>query len=77
MTNLGKLLLALGLGLALVGLLILGGDRLGLGRLPLGRLPGDLRFERRGVHFYFPITSSILISLLLSGLMFLWRGFRK
>jgi len=78
MTNVGKLLLALGLGLALVGLLVLAGDRLGLGRFPLGRLPGDLRFERRGVQFYFPITSSILVSLLVSGGLYLWRSwFRK
>jgi hypothetical protein len=78
MTNVGKMLLALGLALALVGLVIMTGDRLGLGRFPLGRLPGDLRFERRGVQFYFPLTSSILVSLLVSGILYLWRhGFRK
>jgi hypothetical protein len=78
MTTVGKMLLALGLALALVGLVILAGDRLGLGRCPLGRLPGDLRFERRGVQFYFPLTSSILVSLLVSGILYFWRhGFRK
>ena len=76
--NAGKLLLVLGLGLALAGLLILAGDRLGLGRFPLGRLPGDLRFERGGVRFYLPITSSIVVSVVLSAVLYLWRnGFRK
>ena len=37
-----------------------------LARLGLGRLPGDLRFEREGFVFYFPITTSVLVSLVLS-----------
>jgi hypothetical protein len=41
-----------------------------LARLGLGRLPGDLHIEREGFSFYFPITTSILVSLVLS--LVLW-----
>ena len=34
--------------------------------IPLGRLPGDIRIEREGFSFYFPLTSSIIISILLT-----------
>ena len=57
----GGVLFALGLGLTL------------LGRAGLGRLPGDIVVERGNVTFYFPIVTSILLSLLLSGLLWLLR----
>ena len=48
-----------------------------LARLGLGRLPGDIRIERPGFGFYFPLGSSILISIVLSLLLtllaWLWR----
>lgn len=44
-----------------------------LGKLGLGRLPGDIVIERDNTHIYFPITTSILISLLLSILLWLFR----
>jgi hypothetical protein len=44
-----------------------------LGRTPLGRLPGDIVVERNNFTFYFPIVTSILLSLLLSGLLWLLR----
>ncbi len=37
----------------------------------LGRLPGDIRIEKENFSFYFPITTSVLISLILSGLFYL------
>jgi hypothetical protein len=37
-----------------------------LNRLGLGRLPGDIRIERKGRSFYFPLASTILLSLLLT-----------
>ncbi|MBK9131846.1 MAG: DUF2905 domain-containing protein [Gammaproteobacteria bacterium] len=40
----------------------------------LGRLPGDLAVERENFRFYFPLTTSIIVSLLLSLLFWLWRG---
>jgi hypothetical protein len=44
-----------------------------LGRTPLGRLPGDIVVERSNFTFYFPIVTSLLLSLLLSGLFWLLR----
>jgi len=44
-----------------------------LGRSGLGRLPGDVVVERGHVTFYFPIITSILLSLLLSGVLWLLR----
>ncbi len=44
-----------------------------LGRTPLGRLPGDVVVERPGFTFYFPIVTSILLSLILSGIFWLLR----
>jgi hypothetical protein len=44
-----------------------------LARLGIGHLPGDIYFERKGFSFYFPLTTSIIISLLLSLLFWLFR----
>jgi Protein of unknown function (DUF2905) len=55
----GKVLLLLGLGIAGLGLLMLLG-------LPLGRLPGDFYVRRDGFSFYFPLTTSILLSIVLT-----------
>lgn len=39
----------------------------------LGRLPGDIRIEREGFRFYFPVTTMVLLSLLLSGVLNILR----
>lgn len=44
-----------------------------LAKLGLGRLPGDIRIERDGVSFYFPLATSILISIVLSIVVWLLR----
>jgi hypothetical protein len=44
-----------------------------LSKLPLGRLPGDIIIERDGFRFYLPLTTSILASLLLSLVVWLFR----
>lgn len=44
-----------------------------LSRLPLGHLPGDLIIARPGFRFYFPITTMILVSLVLSLIAWLFR----
>jgi hypothetical protein len=44
-----------------------------LSRLPLGRLPGDIHIVREGFSFHFPLTTSILVSLLLTLLIWLFR----
>lgn len=42
-------------------------------KLGIGRLPGDIRIEREGFHFYLPITSSLLVSGLVSLVLWLMR----
>lgn len=44
-----------------------------LGKLPLGRLPGDLVIDRPGFRFYFPITTMLLVSALVSLVLWLLR----
>jgi hypothetical protein len=44
-----------------------------IARLGIGQLPGDIHIKRAGFDFYFPLTSSILISLLLSLLFWIFR----
>lgn len=44
-----------------------------LSRLGIGHLPGDIYIERKGFSFYFPLTSSIFASVLLSLLFWLFR----
>ena len=65
MNDIGKALIGVGIALIVLGVLFSLG-----GRLPwLGRLPGDIRVERENFRFYFPITTTILISLLLTVLV--------
>ncbi|HEX5026296.1 MAG TPA: DUF2905 domain-containing protein [Agriterribacter sp.] len=41
----------------------------------IGRLPGDIRIEKENFRFYFPITTMILFSILLSGILWIIRRF--
>jgi hypothetical protein len=69
----------IGKGLILLGLLLLGlGTLLSLApHLPwLGRLPGDIRIERPGGSFYFPITTCLVVSVVLSLLAHLFSRLR-
>jgi hypothetical protein len=67
--GIGKLLIVAGIVLVVLGLLF----QLGA-RLPwLGRLPGDIVIEREHFRFYFPLTTSILISVVLSIVLWLLR----
>jgi len=63
-----KLLIAIGLILLAIGLLWMLGERLGL-----GRLPGDIVIEREGMRIYIPIATSIIISVALSLLLWLFN----
>lgn len=62
----GRLLVAIGLLIALAGILVMLG-------VPLGRLPGDISYRRGNTTFYFPLTTSILVSVVLSLLFMLLR----
>jgi hypothetical protein len=65
-----KLLIALGLALAVIGLVLLYFPGLLNG---FGRLPGDIRIEGKRGGFYFPIVSMLIVSVLLSLLLHWWR----
>jgi len=62
-SNIGKWIVIAGLGLIVLGGLVWLVGKLGL---PLGRLPGDIHIERGGSSFYFPLATSIVISLFLT-----------
>jgi len=66
--GLGRFLVTLGLTIALVGL-----AWPWLSKLGLGRLPGDFLVERGGSRFYFPFATCVLISVVLSALLWLFR----
>jgi hypothetical protein len=74
MNDLGRMLVGLGLLL-----LVIGGVILLLGRtgLPLGRLPGDFAYRGKNASFYFPLASSILISIVLSLVFYLISRLRR
>jgi uncharacterized protein HemY len=72
--ELGKLLLTIGSMVAMVGVLLLLADRLpGLSHLFswIGKLPGDVSIKRDSFSFYFPLGTSILLSVLLSLILYL------
>jgi hypothetical protein len=62
----GRALVLLGLGIAALGLLIMLG-------VPFGRLPGDIYVRRGNFSFYFPLATSIILSILLTLLLALFR----
>lgn len=69
MDNIARNLVVIGVILILAGLIW----HFSGGKIPLGRLPGDIRIESANTKFYFPITSSLIISAILSLLAFLFR----
>ncbi|QNI33283.1 DUF2905 domain-containing protein [Alloacidobacterium dinghuense] len=74
MNDFGRMLVGLGLLFLVVGSLIL---LLGKTGIPLGRLPGDITYRGKNTSFYFPLASSILISILLSIVFYLISRFRR
>jgi hypothetical protein len=70
----GKLLMAVGIVLLGAGALLALG-----GRLPfrLGRLPGDIAYQGRNGSFYFPVVTCILLSVVLSLLLWIVNHFRR
>ena len=68
MRDLGRLLILFGAILLVAGLLLTAAGRLGL-----GKLPGDFVYRRGNFSFYFPMMTSILLSIVLSLLLWLFR----
>jgi hypothetical protein len=74
MIETGKALLGLGLLIASIGALLLLAGRFGL---PLGRLPGDFAYRGKNVSVFIPIGTSILISIILSAVLYLVSRFHR
>jgi hypothetical protein len=74
MSDLGRLLIAVGLVLLVAGGLLL---LLGKSGIPLGRLPGDISYRGRNVSVYIPLGTSILLSVVLSVIFYLVSRFRR
>ncbi|MGV2826601.1 DUF2905 domain-containing protein [Myxosarcina sp. GI1(2024)] len=72
LTEIGKTLVILGVGIVVLGgLLWLSGGT--LKNFPLGRLPGDILIQKDNFIFYFPLATCILLSLSLSAIIWLWQ----
>jgi hypothetical protein len=67
MASMAKVLILIGLALIVAGLIWLAGERLGL-----GRLPGDIVIRRENFTLYFPLMTSIIVSVVLSLLLWLF-----
>jgi hypothetical protein len=72
MQFMGRVLVVLGLVIAAAGLVLLFFDRIPF----LGKLPGDIHLKRENVHVLIPLTTSILISLLISAILWVIFHFR-
>jgi hypothetical protein len=74
MSDLGRILIFLGLLLVVGGLIVLGLNRL---NIPLGRLPGDFNWRGRGWSVSFPLVTCLLLSVLLSLILWAVNHFRR
>lgn len=74
MAYVGKMLVGLGLLLVGLGAVLLLAARFGM---PIGKLPGDFSYRGKNVSFYFPLGTSVLLSVVLSLILFLISRFRR
>ncbi len=74
MNDLGRLLIGLGFVLLIAGGLLL---LLGRTGIPLGKLPGDISYRGKNMSVYFPLGTSILLSVLLSVVFYFLSRFRR
>jgi hypothetical protein len=72
--DLGKLLVLLGGIVVIVGLALI---LIGRTNLPIGRLPGDIIYRGKNTTFYFPLATSIVVSVVLSVLLYVIGRLRK
>jgi len=69
--NIGKTLLVIGLVVAATGFIIMSTG----GKIPwIGHLPGDISIKGKNFTFYFPVATCILVSVILSLILYLFRG---
>ena len=74
MGEIGKAVLGIGLVFVVIGVFLLVAARVGI---PFGRLLGDFAFRRRNISVFFPLGTSILISIVLSAVFYLVARFRR
>ena len=74
MTDIGRVLIALGLVLLIAGVLL---TIVGRAHLPLGRLPGDIVHRGKNTTIYFPLATSVLLSVVLSIVLYVVGRWRK
>ena len=74
MSELGKALLGVGLLLVFIGAVMIVAARIGL---PLGRLPGDIAYQGKHVSVFIPLGTCLLISIVLSVVLYLISHFRR
>ena len=74
MSDLGRILVSLGLLLVVIGLIFIVFTRL---NIPIGRLPGDLSWRGRGWSVSFPLATSILLSVVLTLVLWIINHFRR
>jgi branched-subunit amino acid ABC-type transport system permease component len=74
MSDLGKLLIVLGVLLVVIGVVLI---LFGRTNLPIGRLPGDILYRGKNTTFYFPLATSILVSVVLTLLLYVIGKFRR
>ncbi len=74
MPDFGKILIGLGGVLVVLGLLVVLGGKL---HIPLGRLPGDIVYRGKSSSFYFPVVTCIVLSILLSFVLWLIGRFGR
>ena len=74
MADFGKVLALLGVILAVAGMAMV---LLGRTGLPLGRLPGDFLYRGKNATFYFPLATSLLLSVVLSFVLYVIGRFRR
>jgi hypothetical protein len=74
MAEIGRMLVVLGIALVVIGAIVMLFGRTGV---PLGRLPGDIVYRGKNTTFYFPLATSIILSVVLSLLFFLIGRFKR
>ena len=74
MTDIGKTLVFVGVLIAAAGVVLM---LLGKTNLPLGRLPGDILYRGKHTTFYFPLATSIVVSIVLSVVLYFLGRIRR
>ena len=72
MAEIGKGIIFIGIVMVIIGIILSFSDKL---PFALGKLPGDIVYKKENFSFYFPITTSIIVSIVLSLLLYLFGKF--